>query len=117
MIQKAALAAFCLLLGLISFWTLAPVGFRPQTGHGALERFLAFIALGGALGVGYPRRPMLTAAIVCGIAFGSEALQIIVPSRDAGAVDAVEKALGAIVGVGSVLAITDYLRLRVRAQR
>jgi len=116
MIQKTALAAFWLLLGLISFWTLAPVGFRPQTGYPVVERFAAFLALGGALGLGYPRRPMLAAAIVCGIAVGSEALQVIIPSRDARLVDAAEKVLGGVAGVGSFAAIAGYLRRRDRGE-
>jgi VanZ family protein len=102
--RRGALGAFWALFGLICFWTLAPVGFRPQTGHAALERFAAFLALGGALGLSYPRRWLVVAAAICAIALGTEALQLVMPSRAAQLIDAVEKSLGGLAGVaGSIV--------------
>jgi hypothetical protein len=118
-VRKGALAAFCLLFGLICFWTLAPVGFRPQTGHPALERFGAFLALGGALALGYPRRWLTVAAAICVIAIGTEALQIVIPSRDARPVDAAEKSLGGLAGIAAIAATERSLAAsrRDRARR
>jgi hypothetical protein len=101
-IRKAAVAAFWLLLALICFSTFAPVGLRPRTGHVILERFAAFFALGGCLAFGYPRRPLQIAAMIVAIAIGSEALQLLIPTRDARFVDAMEKGLGGLVGVAAV---------------
>jgi VanZ family protein len=110
MFQLGARAAFWLLLALICFWTLAPVSYRPQTGHAMFERFWAFLALGGALAAGYPRRPLMVATIICLVALGSEALQAIVPTRDARPVDAVEKTAGGLAGVAAVASLTSGLR-------
>jgi hypothetical protein len=115
MIRRAALSVFWLLLGLICVWTFAPVGLRPQTGHPALERFAAFFAMGGALALGCPRRPLLAAAIVCAIAVGSEALQIVIPFRDARPIDAVEKLLGGAFGTGAMLLVAVAHRRVSRA--
>jgi VanZ family protein len=111
-IRKAALAAFWLLLGLICFATFAPVGLRPRTGHVILERFAAFFALGGSLAFSYPRRPLPTAAVIVAIATGSEALQLLIPTRDARIVDALEKGLGGLAGVVAVTVIARMLLRR-----
>lgn len=97
--RRLAMPAFWVLLALISFWTLAPVEFRPQTGHPFLERFLAFLGLGAALAAAYPRRIRLTLAAVAVISVGLEALQLLAPTRDARAVDAAEKLAGGLTGL------------------
>jgi VanZ family protein len=116
MTRTVALLVFWLLLGLICFWTYGPVGFRPQTGHAVLERFTAFFALGGALAWGYPRRPVLAAMIIGVIAVGSEALQMVIPSRDARLIDAVEKLLGGTAGVAVTVLIVLALRNQAGAK-
>ncbi|HEY2708143.1 MAG TPA: hypothetical protein VGI95_08815 [Caulobacteraceae bacterium] len=98
-IQVGARAAFWALLAFIVFATFSPVNLRPQTGHVIFERFGAFLALGGTLALSYPRRPFLALAAICAIAVGSEALQLVIPSRDARPIDGLEKTLGGLAGV------------------
>jgi hypothetical protein len=79
--------------------TLGPVGLRPQLGHPSMERFAAYIAVGGAFSLAYPRhRAWVALAVVCA-ALGLEAGQLLVPGRDARVSDAMVKAAGAVSGV------------------
>lgn len=97
--QVGARTAFWALLAFIAFATFSPVSLRPQTGHAIFERFGAFLGLGGTLTLSYPRRPLLALAAICAIAIGSEALQLVIPSRDARPIDGFEKTLGGLAGV------------------
>jgi len=93
-------AAAWVLLGLIAFWTLGPLEYRPVLGPAQLERFSAYFVLGGLFTLAY-KRPWLTAAILALVAALLEAGQLFVPGRDAGVPDAIAKALGAVVGVAA----------------
>ena len=93
------------LLALVVIMTLGPVGLRPQFGHPQLERYLAYVALGAAFSIAYPRRRFWVAlAVICG-AFGLEAGQMLVPGRDARVPDAIAKAFGAASGVLFVIGV------------
>jgi hypothetical protein len=105
LIQRIARISCWLLLGSIFFVTFAPVQFRPQTGHASLERSGAFFALGAAFLLSYPKRAFMVAAVVFAIALGSEGLQVLIPTRDARPIDAVEKALGGLAGVAAMAAL------------
>jgi VanZ family protein len=96
------LVASCLLVALVGFWTFAPVGFRPQYGYPFAERFLAFFALGGALAVSAGRGWLAVAAVICLVAISTEALQIVISTRDARLIDAAEKCLGGLAGVTGI---------------
>jgi len=94
----ARIAAWSLAIAIVVM-TLGPVGLRPQLGHPSLERFAAYLAVGGAFSVGYPRhRAWVALAVVCG-AMGLEMGQLLVPGRDARVGDALVKAFGAVSGV------------------
>jgi hypothetical protein len=110
MTQKISLALFWMLLALILFSTLSPVQLRPQFGRPALERAGGFIALAAALGVSYPRRPFLVALAICSIAIGSEALQLLIPSRHARLIDGGEKMAGSLVGAAAVAVVSRAWR-------
>jgi VanZ family protein len=99
MINRFAAVMAWLLLAAIALATLSPINFRPQTGHVFLERFLAFVALGGAFTVGYPRRIRFAACITLLAAIGLEAAQLLAPGRHARVIDAGEKLLGGMVGL------------------
>ena len=86
------------LLGLIAFWTLGPLADRPRLGPPEFERFAAYWLTGFLFSGGY-RRPRLTASTLSLVAVGLELGQLIVPGRDAGVPDAIEKVLGAVAGV------------------
>lgn len=112
MTQKIALGLFWALLALILFWTLSPVHLRPHFTRAPVERAGAFFALAAALGAAYPRRPLLVALIICSIAVGSEALQILIPSRDARIIDGAEKVVGGLLAVGAVALLGAVYRRR-----
>lgn len=113
MINKLSAISAWLLLGTIAFVTLSPIDLRPQTGHVIAERFLAFVALGAAFGVGYPRRLAFGVAVTLAAAVGLEAAQLLAPSRHARMIDAGEKLAGGLVGVGiAILWLTLSARLR-----
>jgi hypothetical protein len=57
-----------------------------------------------------PRRPLLAAALIGAIAVGSEALQSVIPTRDARPTDAVEKLLGGLAGVAAARVAMNGLR-------
>ena len=90
----------CALAGVIIFATLCPLHWRPHLSHDAdQERFLAFMALGFAAKLAFPRHHIwtLTGAVV--LAIGLEAAQLVIPGRDARVADACIKAIGAACGV------------------
>jgi hypothetical protein len=99
MIRLAARVAAALVAAAIVVFTLGPVADRPQTGYPQLERFAAFLVLGAALAIGFPRqRYRMAAGVVVG-AIGLEFAQLLIPGRDAGVPDAFAKALGGVFGV------------------
>jgi hypothetical protein len=94
----ARIAAWSLAVAIVVM-TLGPIGLRPQFGHPSMERFAAYLALGGAFSLGYPRhRAWVALAVVCG-AMGLEMGQLLVPGRDARVGDALVKVFGAVTGV------------------
>jgi VanZ family protein len=101
MSRKYVLVVAWLLLAAIVFVTLAPVQWRPRTGHPNLERFAAFLLLGAAYTLALPRRAGLIAVCVVLGAFALEAAQWFSPTRDPAVKDALVKACGALVGVAA----------------
>lgn len=99
MINRFAAVMGWILLVAIALATLSPINFRPQTGHVFLERFLAFVALGAAFIVGYPRRTRFAVCITVLAAVGLEAAQLLAPGRHARVIDAGEKLAGGLVGL------------------
>jgi hypothetical protein len=95
--------------------TVSPIGLRPQTVFGAgPERMGAFFLLGLLFGFGYDRRWLPTICLVVAIAFGAEALQLLVPSRHARFDDAAVKAVGGVIGVAVAYALvkTGWVRAK-----
>jgi hypothetical protein len=99
MTRTLALIVAWSLAAAIVLMTLGPVGLRPQFGHPSMERFAAYVALGAAFSVAYPRRRAVVALAVACAALGLEFGQLLVPGRDARAPDALVKAFGAVSGV------------------
>ncbi len=97
------------------FATLAPAGLRPRTGHAALERFAAFLALGALLTWALPRRPGWAFALVCLAATALELAQKLAPGRHARLHDALEKMAGGVSGVvlaAALIAAARWWRAR-----
>jgi hypothetical protein len=100
--RTAALA----LLALIVFATLSPIQMRPHIADANLERGLAYVLLGLAITIGFPKRVYQVAIFVICTAGVLEMLQIIDPGRHARFLDAFLKASAGIAGIvmGHVLA-------------
>lgn len=96
--RQALPLAVLLTLG-VAYATLCPQDMRPQLGDPQLERFGAYFVVAAAFGCAYPRRPVVVALAMLGLAVGLEAAQALAPGRDPGVTDAVAKALGGVVGV------------------
>jgi len=106
-----------LLLAAIAFVTLAPIGFRPNTGYSpTIERFLAFGAVGFLFALAYPRRLWLIVVIVVGAAVGFEALQLVSASRHGRLFDLAVKLAGGGAGIAAGV-VVDRLWQRFRAGR
>lgn len=83
----------------IAFATLSPIELRPRLGPFVqVERFGAFMVLGGLFSVAY-RRPLLVLGFVLALAVGLETFQYLSPTRHARVLDLAVKAGGAAFGV------------------
>jgi VanZ family protein len=103
-----------LLAAAVTFATLGPPSYRPHAnlGHDG-EHALAFILIGIAFGLAYPRHRLLAAAIAVVGTGALEILQIWVPGRHATWEDFVVDALTACVGF-AVAAALDWAVQRLR---
>jgi glycopeptide antibiotics resistance protein len=105
------LAWSCLVAILII--TLAPIGFRPESGLSpSIERFSAFAALGLAFALAYPRHLWLAVFVALGSALLLEVLQMLEPSRHGRVFDAMVTVAGGAVGL-----MLGHLLLRLRPRR
>jgi hypothetical protein len=93
--RTAALA----LLAIIVFATLSPIQMRPHIADANLERGLAYVLLGLAIAIGFPKRLYQVAIFVICTAGVLEMLQIIDPGRHARFLDAFLKASAGIAGI------------------
>ncbi len=92
-----------LLAAAVTFATLGPAGLRPHSDLGQDgEHALAFVLIGLAFGLAYPRRRLLTATIAVAVIGWIEILQFWAPGRHARWSDFVVDALAA--GAGLALA-------------
>ncbi len=103
-----------LLAAAVTFVTLGPPRFRPLThlGHD-VEHALAFVLLGLAFGLAYPRRRLsisLVAVVLTGVL---EILQLWMPGRHARLEDFIVDAASACVGFAIATAV-EWLILQVR---
>ena len=99
-----------LLAAAITFATLGPPEYRPHahiTHDG--EHALAFVLLGLAFALAYPRQRVLAAGISVVLIGILELMQLFVPGRHARLEDFVVDALTALVGF-ALAAIIDWLR-------
>ena len=110
------IAAAALCLALIVYATLAKLAGRPALmGHAeaywvvVIERFSAYCLLGFLLSFLLPGRFTLACAFVIAVALGLEILQTLVPDRDPGLLDVLQKAAGGILGVSLAQTILAFL--------
>ena len=92
------IVAWTVLLALVVA-TLGPVGIRPSLGLPLkVERFVGFAVVAALFTWAYPQRWIAILVLAFALAVGLEALQLIVPTRDASPVDAIVKIAGAVSG-------------------
>jgi hypothetical protein len=103
-----------LILGGIAVVTVSPLSWRPDFGHTNIERFAGFGVLGAAFGVAYPRRLLLVALLIVATAAGLEALQLLIPDRDARISNFVLKAAGGIGGLLAAAVVNRWIAKRGR---
>jgi VanZ family protein len=103
-----------LLTAAVTFATLGPARLRPHSELGQDgEHALAFVLVGLAFGLAYPRRRLLTAGIAIVLIGLLELLQLWMPGRHARLEDFVVDALAACVGI-AVAAGLDWATQRMR---
>ena len=106
-----------LLAAAVTFATLGPPRFRPHSDLGQDgEHALAFVLVGLAFGLAYPRHRLLTAAIAVVMIGVLELLQLWAPGRHARLEDFVVDALTACAGL-AVAAALDWTVQRMRAAK
>lgn len=100
LIRRIVFIAACLVLAVIVFSTLSPLGLRPRLGIFVnLERFGAFAVLGFLFTAVYPRRWLMILIAVTCLSIGLEYGQMLVSSRHARWSDLGVKMLGGVSGV------------------
>lgn len=105
-----------LLAAAVAFATLGPPRYRPHAPLGQDgEHALAFVLIGLAFAVAYPRRRLLTAALAVVVIGALELAQMLVPGRHARLEDFIVDALAACAGFAAV-AVVDWLSRRLRSQ-
>jgi len=101
-----------LLTAAVTFATLGPPRYRPHSPLGQDgEHALAFVLVGLAFGLAYPRRRVLTASVGVVLIGVLELLQLWMPGRHARLQDFVVDALAACVGIAAA-AVLDRLLSR-----
>jgi VanZ like family len=101
-----------LLSAAVTFATLGPPQYRPHSALGQDgEHALAFVLVGLAFGLAYPRHRRLTAAVAVVLIGVLELLQLWMPGRHARWDDFVVDALAACAGIAAG-AVFDWLRNR-----
>jgi VanZ family protein len=101
-----------LLTAAVTFATLGPARLRPHSDLGQDgEHALAFILVGLAFGLAYPRRRLVTAGIAVVLIGLLELLQLWMPGRHARLEDFVVDALAACAGI-TMAAVLDWVLRR-----
>jgi VanZ family protein len=90
-----------LLAAAVTFATLGPPSYRPHSNLGQDgEHALAFVLVGVAFGLAYPRHRLFVACVSVLMIGVLELLQILVPGRHARLEDFIVDAIAACAGIG-----------------
>jgi VanZ family protein len=117
MIQKLITVAAWACFIFIVFATLSSIALRPELASDEtdlivfIERFGAYALLGIVFRIAYPNRITFVCLLVLGSAVVLELLQIVVPSRDARVLDALEKMAGGVMGIAAADIIRSHTKL------
>ena len=100
-----------LLAAAVTFATLGPASLRPHSNLGQDgEHTLAFVLVGLAFGLAYPRQRTITAVIAVGMIGLIEVLQFWAPGRHARLEDFVVDALAAFAGFAMAAVLGRLMR-------
>jgi VanZ family protein len=89
-----------LLAAAVTFATLGPARLRPHSNFGQDgEHALAFVLIGIAFGLAYPRHRLFTACISVPMIGALELLQLLIPGRHARLEDFIVDAIAACAGI------------------
>jgi VanZ family protein len=113
-LRLTAIAIAWALACFVVFATWGPQSLRPHLGDAQLERFGAYFVTAGTFVLAYPRRPWTIALAAVAVAVVLEVGQLFIPGRDAGAPDAIAKALGGLSGAAFAASATAIWRNVVR---
>jgi hypothetical protein len=106
-----------LLTAAVTFATLGPPSYRPHSALGQDgEHALAFVLVGLAFGLAYPRRRRFTAGVAVILIGILELLQLWMPGRHARLEDFVVDALAACAGI-TIAAMLDWLTQLMRRSK
>jgi VanZ family protein len=106
-----------LLTAAVTFATLGPPSYRPHSALGQdAEHALAFVLVGLAFGLAYPRRRLFTAGVAVVLIGVLELLQLWMPGRHARLEDFIVDALAACAGI-AVAAMLDWLMRRSKTHK
>jgi hypothetical protein len=106
-----------LLTAAVTFATLGPPRYRPHSALGQDgEHALAFVLVGLAFGLAYPRRRLLTAGLAVILIGVLELLQFWMPGRHARLEDFVVDALAACAGIAAAAVLDRLVQLMRRAK-
>lgn len=106
------------MLAAIVFVSLSPIGLRPVDLLPVnMDRMLAFALLSGLFVLAYPRYAIWVGATMIAAAGVIELLQSLSPTRHAQVEDAVVKALGALLGMVTAMAVNATRRQAGRNRR
>jgi VanZ family protein len=106
-----------LLTAAVTFATLGPARLRPHSELGQDgEHALAFLLVGLAFGLAYPRRRLLTAGIAVVLIGVLEMLQLWMPGRHARLEDFIVDALAACAGI-ALAVLLDWLMSLMRRSK
>ncbi len=98
--RRVALVMVWMVLGMIVFSTLSPLGLRPRLGAFVhVERLGAFAVLGFLFVIVYPRRWLVVLVAVMSLAVGLEYMQTLVADRHSRWSDLAVKMAGGVFGV------------------
>jgi hypothetical protein len=98
----------------VSFATLGPASLRPHSDLGQDgEHLLAFVLVGLAFALGYPRHRWLAAGLTVVMTGVLELLQLFVPGRHARLEDFLVDALATLGGF-AIVSVIDFARTSIR---
>ncbi|WP_201836632.1 VanZ family protein [Microvirga zambiensis] len=101
-----------LLIGAIAVFTLSPIELRPMTGAPAnLERVAAFVAIGAAFCLGYPRHRLSILVLLIAAVGLLEIAQNHVPGRHGRLPDGLVKVSGVLLGAAFATFATRWKQL------